>query len=107
MQHQILYLNSSRTYVLVEGTWYDTRSDFNPSVGSNFLLGKIEQILSYEEYKEAYPESNNVLFPYINDVTPSGGFIRKVCTEKQEDSSYKKFVRYSVNPESRSTNHDS
>lgn len=107
MQHQILYLNSSRAYVLVEGTWYDTRSDFNPSVGNNFLLGKIDKVLSYKEYKEAYPDSNNVLFPYINDITPSGGFIRNVCTEKQEDNTYKKFVRYAVNPETRLSDHNS
>lgn len=89
MRHEILYLNKGRSYVRVGETWYDTNTDLYPKLDQPFLLGRIEEILSYEDYSEKYPESKDEIYPYIIDKTVSGGYIRKVI-DKQ--------VKYAVNP---------
>jgi len=99
MRHEILYLNSSRAYVLVGDTWYDTHVELNPQIGNSFLLGRIEKVLSYSEYSETFPESKDEIISFVNDKTQSGGFLRKVSTERQPDKSFQRFVRYGVNPE--------
>lgn len=89
MKHEILYLNSKRTYVLVDDTWYDTHVDLIPEVGQAFLSGRINQVLTYQEYTSTYPEVKDEIYPYVADKTLSKGFIRKVVD---------KLVKYGVNP---------
>lgn len=89
MKHEILYLNSKRSYVRVEDTWYDAHVDLLPEIGQTFLLGKIEEVLSYEQYVNTYPEVKDEIYPYIADKTISKGFIRKVVD---------KVVKYGINP---------
>lgn len=94
MKHEIMYLNSKRTYVRVNDTWYDTHIDTNPKVDQNFLLGRIEEILDYKTYTEKYPESKDEIYPYIADKTISGGYLRRVIDG---------VVKYAVNPETPAT----
>ena len=89
MTHEILKLNSSRTYVLVNDVWYDTHVDLNPKVGQNFLNGQIEKVLSFEQYTKEFPESKNEMFEYVSEKTVSGGYIRRVIEG---------LVKYAVNP---------
>lgn len=89
MRHEILYLNSRRTYVRVSETWYDTNRYLYPEVNQPFLIGRIEEILSYEEYVNTYPESKDEIYPFVADKTVSTGYLRKVI-DKQ--------VKYAVNP---------
>ena len=89
--HQILHLNSSRTYVFVNEAWYDTRADFVPEVGQNFLDGRIEKVLSYQEYIEQFPniKTKDEIYPFISDKTVQRGYIRRVING---------VVTYAVNP---------
>lgn len=89
MRHEILRLNSSRAYVLVKDTWYDTHADLNPKVGQNFLNGQIERVLSFADYTKEFPESTNETYDYVSEKTVSGGFIRRVVDG---------MVKYAVNP---------
>jgi hypothetical protein len=89
MKHEILKLNSSRTYVLVDDTWYDTHVDLNPKTGQGFLNGRIEKILSYKEYTEEFPESKNEMYDHVSEKFISGGYIRRVVDG---------LVKYAVNP---------
>lgn len=90
MRHEILFLGSERVYVRVKDTWYDTAAEFMPEIGQPFLLGKIEEVLDYESYKEQYPESKDEMYPYVSDKTVSGGYIRRTMDG---------MVKYGVNPE--------
>lgn len=98
MRHEVLFLNSGRSYVRIQDVWYDTNNDHSPQIGHSFLLGRIEEILNYESYKEAYPESKIELYYVVNDKTQSGGFIRKVSDAKYASGNYSKLVEYGVNP---------
>lgn len=89
MKHEILKLNSSRAYVLVKETWYDTHIDLNPKIGQNFLNGNIEKVLSFEQYMKEFPESKNEMYEFISEKTVSGGCIRRVVDG---------IVKYAVNP---------
>ena len=89
MKHEVLFLNSSRTYVLVQDTWYDTTKESNPRVGDSFLLGKIEKILDYESYTKKYPESKQEIYSEVTDKTISGGWLRRTVDG---------MVKYAVNP---------
>lgn len=89
MTHEILYLNRNRVYVLVNDTWYDAHKDLYPQVGTNFLVGRIEKVLSYEDYTAQYPESKQEIFEIVNEKTISGGYIRR---------SVEGLVKYAVNP---------
>lgn len=89
MTHEILKLNNSRAYVLVNDTWYDTHADLSPKVGQNFLNGQIKEILSYEDYTKRFPESKNETYEYVSEKTVSGGYIRRVVDG---------MVKYAVNP---------
>ena len=42
-KHEILFLNSNRTYVRVEDTWFDTSRELQPEIGNSFLLGNIAE----------------------------------------------------------------
>jgi hypothetical protein len=88
-RHEILHLNRNRSYVKVGDTWYDTHIDLYPQVGANFLMGKIEQVLSYDDYTNQYPESKQEIYPEITDKTISGGYLRRVIDG---------VVEYAVNP---------
>jgi hypothetical protein len=98
MKHEILFLNSRRAYVRVEDTWYDTEKEHNPKVGQGFLLGIIKEVLSFEQYKELYPESKTEMFYEVVDKTHTGGFIRKVSDKKMMFGEYNRVVQYAVNP---------
>lgn len=98
MKHEILFLNSSRSYVRIQDTWYDTHKEHNPKVGQPFLTGNIEEVINYDTYKETYPESKTEIFYTVNDKTQSRGFVRKVEDSKMGDGTYGRMVRYSVNP---------
>jgi hypothetical protein len=89
MKHEVLFLNSSRAYVLVNDTWYDTHKDSNPQEGDSFLIGEIEEVLNYEQYKEKYPESKTEIYNEVTDKTISGGYLRRVLD---------RMVKYAVNP---------
>ncbi len=89
MKHEVLFLNSSRAYVLVEDTWYDTTRESNPRVGESFLLGRIEKVLDYETYTKKYPESKQEIYNEVSDKTISGGYLRRVIDG---------MVKYAVNP---------
>lgn len=90
MKHEVLFLNSKRTYVRVNDTWYDTHVENNPRVGEMFLLGRIEEVLDYDSYTNNYPESKDEIYPYVADKTISGGCIRRVVDG---------LVKYAVNPD--------
>lgn len=89
MKHEIMHLSSKRSYVRVEDTWYDTHVDLLPEVGQVFLLGRIEEVLSYQEYTNTYPEVKDEIYPFVADKTLSGGFLRKVVD---------RVVKYGINP---------
>lgn len=89
MKHEILKLNSSRVYVLVNDVWYDSHVDLNPKVGQRFLDGQIKKVLSFEDYTEKFPESKNEMYEYVSEKTVSGGYIRRVVEG---------IVKYAVNP---------
>lgn len=89
MRHENLLLNQNRTYVRVSETWYDTHRELQPQIGQSFLNGKIEEILSYDEYRSKYPEVKDEMYTQVSDKTISTGFLRRtVGTE----------VKYAVNP---------
>ena len=98
MRHEILFLNSGRSYVRIEDVWYDVNKEHNPQIGNGFIMGNIEEILDYESYIEAYPESKTELYYVVNDKTQSGGFIRKVSDAKYSSGKYSRIVEYGVNP---------
>jgi hypothetical protein len=89
MKHEVLFLNSSRAYVLVDNTWYDTTKESNPRIGEPFLLGRIEKVLDYETYTKKYPESKQEIYNEVTDKTISGGYLRRVVGG---------MVKYAVNP---------
>jgi len=91
--HEVLSLNASRAYVLVNDTWYDTSKELYPQVGTNFLTGTIDQILSFEEYTQMFPESKTELLSTASDKIPGGGYIRKITNDGSGN-----LVRYGVNP---------
>ena len=98
MKHEILFLNSSRCYVRIQDVWYDTHKEHNPQVGQPFLVGLVEEVLSYEAYKETYPESKTEIYYIVNDKTQSRGFIRKVEDKRMGEGSYERMVQYAINP---------
>ena len=89
MKHEVLFLNSSRAYVRVDDTWYDTHRDSNPKKGDSFLIGKIEEVLDHEKYTKKYPESKTEIYSEVTDKTISGGYLRRVLDN---------MVKYAVNP---------
>jgi hypothetical protein len=89
MKHEILFLNPSRAYVLINDVWYDTHRDSNPQIGQSFLIGKIEEVLDHEKYTEKYPESKKEIYDEVTDKTISGGYVRRVIDG---------MVKYAVNP---------
>lgn len=93
MTHEILFLNESRAYVLVNDVWYDTNKELFPQIGASFLIGKISKVLTYEQYTEQYPESKNELYPIVNEKTISSGYIRKYTNDAGDQ-----LVKYGVNP---------
>ena len=98
MRHEVLFLNSGRSYVRIEDVWYDINKEHNPQIGHSFIMGKIEEILDYESYREAYPLSKTELYYTVIDKTHSGGFIRKVSDAKYTSGKYSRIVEYGVNP---------
>lgn len=99
MKHEVLFLNSRRTYVRVGETWYDTHKENNPKVGHVFLLGTINEVLDYETYTETYPESKTEIFYTVNEKTQNRGCIRKVEDKKISEGEYARMVQYAVNPQ--------
>ena len=91
--HEVLSLNEKRAYVLVNGTWYDTSKELYPQVGANFLVGTIDEVLSFEDYTKMFPESKTELLTKASDKIPAGGYIRKITNDGSGD-----VVRYGVSP---------
>ena len=89
MKHEVLFLNSSRMYVLVDDTWYDTHKECNPKQGQPFLLGKVDKVLDFESYTKKYSESKTEIYNEVTDKTISGGYLRRVLDG---------MVKYAVNP---------
>ena len=89
MKHEVLLLNPSRAYVLVDDVWYDSHKDNNPKKGDSFLIGKVEEVLDYEKYTKKYPESKTEIYTEVTDKTISGGYLRRVLDN---------MVKYAVNP---------
>ena len=98
MRHEVLFLNSGRSYVRIDDVWYDTNKEHDPQVGQGFLMGRIEEILDFETYKEIYPESKTEMFYNVTDKTQTRGFIRKVSDLKYDTGDYGRRVEYGVNP---------
>ena len=98
-RHEILYLNSSRAYVRVGDTWYDTRNDFDQQVGDQFLIGAIEEIMTHKEYTKQYPESKTEIGPKASEKTMSGGYIRKASSLIDANSKHISVVEYAINPQ--------
>lgn len=98
MKHEILFLNSSRSYVRIQDVWYDTHKEHNPQTGQPFLVGLIEEVLDYEAYTKTYPESKTEIYYTVCDKTQSGGFVRKVEDRRMGDGTYERMVQYAVNP---------
>lgn len=94
-RHEVLFLNPKRGYVRVDNTWYDTIADFHLQVGEQFLLGKVEEVLSYDEYTNQYPESKNEMGAKVLEKTSHGGAVRKVSTR----TDMTRFVEYAANPQ--------
>ena len=89
MKHEVLFLNSRRTYVRVGETWYDTHKECNPKPGQPFLLGKVDKVLDFESYTKKYSESKTEIYNEVTDKTISGGYLRRVLDG---------MVKYAVNP---------
>jgi len=98
MKHEVLFLNSRRSYVRVDDTWYDTHKEHNPQIGQGFLLGTIEEVLDYETYKASFPESKTEIYSNVNDKTQTRGYLRKVADKKIGAGEYSRLVQYAVNP---------
>lgn len=88
MKHEVLFLNPSRTYVRISDTWYDSHREHNLQVGQSFLGGKVEEVLSYDQYKEQFTDVQ-AMYNSITERTVSGGFIRRMVGSA---------VKYAVNP---------
>ena len=98
-RHETLYLNSNRAYVRVSDTWYDSRADYDLKVGDPFLIGRIEQILSYEEYIKTFPESKTEQYSKVSEKTNSGGYIRKASNQITDAGEHVRVVEYAINPQ--------
>lgn len=96
MQHEILYLNENRVYVRVGNTWYDTNKNLEPKVGSPFLLGKIDEVLEFDQYTNLYPGSTCEIFESVNETVNREGYIRTRITQKLSKSQWKKIVKYGL-----------
>lgn len=97
MRHEVLFLNSGRSYVRIQDVWYDLNKEHDPQIGNGFIMGTIEEVLDYESYVKSYPESNTELFYMVNEKTHSKGFIRKVSDAKYSSGKYSRIVEYGVN----------
>lgn len=97
-RHEIMYLNPSRTYLRVDDTWYDNPNSFTYSIGESFLIGRIAEILSYDEYRERFPESKSEMGPAAMEKTVHRGYVRKVSTGSNPDGTKYSRVEYAVNP---------
>lgn len=61
MNHEFIWLNQDRQYLLLDnGTWYDSSINFSYELGDNFLIGKIVDKKSYDQYVEEFPEVKNI-----------------------------------------------
>ena len=98
-RHEILDLNSSRVYLRVGDTWYDSPRDFNYELGDRFLIGMVEEILSYDQYREQYPDSKHEMRPKVSEKTVHGGYLRKTTHVDNGDGTRCSMVEYAVNPQ--------
>jgi hypothetical protein len=98
-RHEILYLNPKRVYLRVGDTWYDNHADYKYQIGDRFLLGAIDEILTYDQYKKKYPHSKNEMGPKVTEKTGHQGYIRKVTGRCDEKGITTRYVEYAVNPQ--------
>ncbi len=101
MQHEILYLNENRVYVRVGDTWYDTNKEFDPKVGAPFLLGKISEVLTFNDYISLYPGSTKEIFQTINDSVNVEGSIRAAINKRVSRFTWVKMVKYGITKQPR------
>ncbi len=101
MQHEILYLNENRVYVRVGDTWYDTNKEFEPKVGAPFLLGKIAEVLTFNDYVSLYPGSTKEIFQTVNDSVNMDGSIRAAINKRVSRFSWVKMVKYGITKQPR------
>lgn len=101
MQHEILYLNENRVYVRVGDTWYDTNKEFDPKVGAPFLLGKISEVLTFDDYISLYPGSTKEIFQTVNDSVNMDGSIRAAINKRVSRFSWVKMVKYGITKQPR------
>lgn len=97
-KHEIMHLNSSCVYLRVNDTWYDASNGFTYEIGDPFLIGRVEEILSYEEYTERFPESKNEMAQAVSEKTTHKGYLRKPATVLNPDGTKSRVVQYAVNP---------
>ena len=98
-RHEILDLNPTRAYLRVGDTWYDGHRDYDHQVGDRFLIGTINEVLSYDEYRKQYPESKHEMRPKVSDKTIHGGYLRKTTRIVEEDGFISNIVEYALNPQ--------
>lgn len=98
MNHQIMFADSSRMFVRIDDTWYDTHKEFQPQVGQRFLIGRIEEVLNYDEYVKQFGKRVKTMYEDVAEKTHSGGFLRKVETDSQGGGVTTSRVVYAVNP---------
>lgn len=98
-RHEILYLNPTRAFIRVGDTWYDSRADFDHKIGDPFLIGRVEEILSYDEYTNLFPESTTELYERVSEKTNSGGYIRKATYTSANAGENQSLVEYAINPQ--------
>jgi hypothetical protein len=77
MNHEITFLNSKRQFLLLDNdTWYDANTAYTYYEEDPFLIGKVKQVMNYEEYTSAFPEASKIeLKSAVSDFS-SGVFIR-------------------------------
>ena len=61
-KYQVRQLSPNKSYVLVNDEWYDTPKAFNSEVGERFKGGKINQVLSYDEFIKQHPNAKEMGF---------------------------------------------
>ena len=90
MRHEVLFLNDRRTYVRLGDVWYDTHKEHDTQVGDKFLNGMVEEVLDYQSYTEAYPDSKMEMYKQVGEKVQHKGYVRRVSDAH--------IVEYAVNP---------
>lgn len=90
MKHEVLFLNDRQTYVRLGEVWYDTHREHDTQVGDKFLNGTVEEVLDYQSYTKAYPDSKSEFYKQVGEKVQHKGYVRRVSDLRT--------VEYAVNP---------